>query len=231
MNRRVFSTNQDTNFRDYIDNKKGQTIIKDAKSVSNKLPFLSYYDFTILAKTFSKNANIMNVDVHSFSSMNDKTTGLIYYEKIVSHIDECNFCRDNVNANGYNLLDLLKCENIKNIIYAYENNFTNTKTNVLQKNIDLCRWCKPCENSFIIQKECESDYEKDSDCHTESDEEEPKPKPTPNKLCRCKPHNKNTSSTGRRPIFCSQCNKYIDICVCPKRWGRVEAIKHVNHKL
>ena len=223
MSRRVFSTNQDTNFRDYIHNKKGQAIIKHAKSVSNtnKLPFLSYYDFVILAKTFSKNANIMNVDVHSFSSLNDKTTGLIYYEKIVSHIGECHRCRDHVSATNYNLLDLLKCENIKNIIYAYENNFTNTKTNMFQTNIDLCRWCKPCENSFIIQKECESD----SECESESDEEEPK------KPCRCKPHDKNPPSTGRRPIFCSRCNKFMDVCLCPKRWGRVEAINRVNRKL
>ena len=80
LKKRVFSNNQDTTFHNYLKNKKGTEIIKQLRSSSNKIKFLSYDDFITLTRTFSKNANIINTYNHLSAS--NKTHNLIYYEKI-----------------------------------------------------------------------------------------------------------------------------------------------------
>jgi hypothetical protein len=213
--KRVFANNQDITFHDYLNNKKGVEILKQIKSTTKtntdaiKMKFLSYNDFMMLTKAFSKNSNIKKTDIHS---MNDKTTGLIYYEKIISHVSECDYCKNN----NTNIPSLLLCQNIKNIIYAYENNFSNTNTNVYQQKMDLNRWCKKCEHSFPPIEDDQPEYFEEIVEDTSD--------------CECPQNNIKKISSGRRPIFCFQCDKFIDICLCPTRWGRVDAINRVNRK-
>jgi len=214
LGKRVFSNNQDTTFHDYLRNKKGTEIIKNIKSgtTCNKVNFLSYNDFTILSRTFSRNSNILSTNIESKTSIDDKTIGLIYYEKITSHIKACELCKKN-NGNS----SLLQCNSIKSIMHAYENNLKNTSINIFQKKIDLSRWCKSCENSsFPIEEPVSNIY------FEEEEKEEIE--------CNCHELKVNTFSVGRNPIFCVQCNKFIDSCMCENRWTRTDEIKRINRK-
>jgi len=208
LGKRVFSNNQDSTFHDYLANKKGVEILKNIKSISksNKIKFLSYNDFMNLTKTFSKNSNILGTDMNMKISMEDKTLGLIYHEKIITHMENCSFCKENKNP-----ANLLNCNGIKNIVYAYENHFNNTTKNLYQKGIDLNKWCKRCDSSY---SHIEDDYI-----------QEP-----PVKKCHCPQDNIRNPGKGRKPIFCSQCDKFIDVCLCPNRWSRVDSIRHVNRQ-
>jgi hypothetical protein len=209
FSKRVFSNNQDTTFHDYLTNKKGVQMAKTFKSVNDKSTFLSYNDFTILTKTFSKHSNIIGTDLQMNRSIDDKTIGLIYYEKIIDHIGQCGKCRENTTRS--NLFD---CESIKNIIYAYETHFKNTRTNVYQKNIDFDRWCKKCDDSYQFPSIRDNDP-----IITEK-------KP----IVECIKIKAKSHGKGRKPIFCSQCDKFIDVCLCSNRWGRIDAIRHVNRQ-
>jgi hypothetical protein len=224
LGKRVFSNNQDTTFRDYLTHKKGVEIMKQMKSTTNanKVNFLSYNDFMTLTKTFSKNSNILATDVQMKISVDDKTVGLIYYEKIISHLKDCPVCKNNNNKNHTNVvnpINLLECNSIKNIIYAYENHFSNKSKNIYQKGIDLDRWCKKCDSSYPQLKEDDYFAENDEPIQYESPEK-----------CKCPQDKIRNPGRGRKPIFCSYCDKFVDICLCPNRWGRVDAIRHVNRK-
>lgn len=212
--KRIFSNNQDNTFHDYLSHKKGVEMVKQLKSTNSKIKFLSYNDFTILTKTFSKNSNIIGTDIQKKRSIDDKTVGLIYYEKIINHMKECEYCKVNENSTS----SLFTCNSIKNIIYAYENHFRNTTTNVYQRKLDLDRWCKKCDDSLPSFS---------PDLENVPYSEDP---PKVEKQVYC-PQNKNRGpGKGRKPIFCSQCDKFIDICLCSNRWGRVDAIRHVNRQ-
>lgn len=208
--KRVFSNNQDNSFHDYLINKKGVEMVKNLKATSNKIKFLSYNDFTILTKAFSKNSNIIATDIETNRSMNDKTTGLIYYEKIVDHMRECSWCQENQNNSN----SLIVCPAIKNIIYAYQNHFNNSSINIYQKKIDLDRWCKKCDESIFPYIEHETPIAI---------------VPSVEKY-KCPQDRIRGPGKGRNPIFCSQCDKFIDVCLCKNRWGRVDAIRHVNRQ-
>jgi hypothetical protein len=121
-------------------------------------------------------------------------------------MNECLFCKENKNPTN-----LFGCNGIKNIIYAYENHFSNITKNVYQKGIDLNRWCKSCDSSYLPLKD---------DCIKES----------PAKKCHCPQDKIRNPGRGRKPIFCSQCDKFIDVCLCSNRWSREDAIRHVNRK-
>uniref|UniRef100_A0A6C0BAD2 Uncharacterized protein n=1 Tax=viral metagenome TaxID=1070528 RepID=A0A6C0BAD2_9ZZZZ len=217
VGKRVFSNNQDTTFHNYLKNKKGIEIIKQLKSNSNsnKIKFLSYDDFITLTHAFSKNANIIHTSNHL--SINNKTHNLIYYEKIQNHIQECDSCQKN-NDN------LLVCNGIKNILHIYQNNFKNTITNVFQTKLDLDRWCKSCDISLFPVKNIEEPLQESLN---ESLEE-----PLEENLIKEKLTNitirKREKGNGRKPIFCIQCNKFIDICLCSHRWSRKDAINEIN---
>ena len=259
--KRLFSSNNDITFNDYLSNKKGTEIIKQIKSNDGLLNmrFLSYNDFNMLIKAYSKNSNILQTNIQSNVSINDKTKDLIYYEKIVSHIKICHYCK----YNNQTISNLLLCNEIKNIIYAYEHNFKNTTSNIFQNKMNLNRWCKTCDHSFPLfheKYENENDYEYDYEYDYENkydyedkNENENKDKDKydissdyyfkrdikndtiDKKLesqneCNCPHIDIKKKSSGRRPIFCSNCSKFIDICNCSKRWSRIEAINRVNHK-
>jgi len=211
IGKRVFSNNQDATFRDYLANKKGVEMMKYIKSTSksNKIKFLSYEEFMNLTRTFSKNSNILGTDMDMKMSMEDKTTGSIYYEKILTHMSSCSICKENKNPTT-----LFDCNGIKNIIYAYENHFNNTEKNIYQKGIDLNRWCKKCDNSY--------DFPISDDYYVN---EISKPK-----KCKCPEDKIRNPGRGRKPIFCSQCDKFIDICLCQNRWPRIDAIRHINRQ-
>jgi len=254
VGRRVFSNNQDTNFHDYLANKKGVEMMKYIKSssASNKINVLSYSDFMNLTKTFSKNSNILATDIKGKMSVADTTISTIYYEKILSHIKECNICKENKTP-----LSLINCSFIKNIIYAYENHFRNTTKNVYQKGICLDRWCKKCDSSYetIIEEEDYDIFEHDENCDIfeeddncnisdeyencdifEEHENFKEGKYSENKHCKhsenkhCNFSKDKSRGQGRKPIFCSQCNKFIDMCLCSNRWSRIEAIRRINRK-
>ena len=80
--------------------------------------------------------------------------------------------------------------------------------------MDLDRWCKKCDESLFPYVE----------------------HPTPVTSApfvekyKCPQDRIRGPGKGRKPIFCSQCDKFIDICLCPNRWGRVDAIRHVNRQ-
>lgn len=216
VGKRIFSNNQDTiTFHDYLRDKKGTEIIKQLKSASscNKIKFLSYNDFIMLTRSFSRNSNILNTNLKNKTSIDDKTIGLIYYEKIISHIEECEKCKKN-NGNS----SLLECNTIKSIINAYENNFKNTATNIFQQGIDLNRWCRSCDNlTFPIMNDSN---EEDVVYINDNDKIE----------YNCPKFNIKKPGNGRNPIFCTQCNKFIDICMCSNRWSRLDEIKRINRK-
>jgi len=216
--KRVFSNNQDTTFHNYLKNKKGTEIIKQLKSSGNKIKFLNYDDFITLTHSFSKNANIMNTS--NQLSANNKIHNLIYYEKIQSHLKDCNSCRVN-NEN------LLICDNIKNILYLYQNNFKNTETNVFQTRLDLDRWCKRCDTSLFPLPNNEEEVANNEEPNKEELlKEEPINTKKDYNIC----YREKGEGNGRKPIFCIQCNKFIDICLCSNRWSRKEAINQVNKK-
>lgn len=217
LGKRVFSNNQDTSFHDYLRNKKGIEIIKNLKSSTtcNKVKFLSYNDFTMLSRTFSRNSNILSTNIENNRSIDDKTIGLIYHEKITSHIKECEMCKKNNGTDS-----LLLCSSIKSIMYAYENNLKNTSINIFQQGIDLDRWCKSCENTSFPMKDPVSNN------YFEEEEEEEQPEIE----CNCPEFKVNKFGAGRNPIFCTQCNKFIDICGCANRWARKDEIKRINRK-
>jgi len=210
--KRIFTNNQETNFHDYLNYKKGKEMIKHRNSVGidrrAKLSGLNYHDFMTLVRAFSKHSNIQTWDIANYSSMQQKTHALIYYEKINSHILSCDSCRANPEIH-----QLMNCENIKNIMYAYQNHYNNIYGSIYQKKIDFSQWCEPCNFYFSVKQPM------------------PEQKPIVKESnCQCPSYSFPRTSIGRKAIFCSLCNQFIDLCLCAHRWGRTEVVQRVNRK-
>lgn len=104
MGRRIFSHDNDTNFNDYLSNKKNIQIINNLKSLKklNKnylvvnnndiISYLSYNDFLLLSKTFYKNSNLIFSNCKSPESIVDGKTSFICNKNTVNHKKKCDNC-------------------------------------------------------------------------------------------------------------------------------------------
>jgi hypothetical protein len=124
--KRVFSNNNNINFIDYNNIKKGEEIYKNIHSkgnyvndknyliMNNELKCVLDYDtFLNLTRTYFRHSGSTN-DNNSPCSINDGASSFICYNKILSHITDCDYC--------YNCKDIDKiceCKEIKNILYPY----------------------------------------------------------------------------------------------------------------
>ena len=219
-------------------------------SNSNKIKFLSYDEFITLTRAFSKNANIIHTSNHL--SINNKIHNLIYYEKIQNHIQKCESCQ----RNNENLLICNGIKNILYIYRNnFKNTVTNVFQNRLDLD-RWCKRCdtslfpvknikeedeelfeEPIEKELFeepIEKELfEEPIEKElfeepiEEIIVEDKEENPEKEKEREKV-NIITSRKRGKGNGRNPIFCTTCNKFIDICLCCHRWSRKDAINGIN---
>ena len=150
---RIFSKNNDLSCNDYIKNIKGQTILSNLKTNSfnnrsistnsNKvISYLSYNDFLLITQTFYKFSNLKK-KYKPPQKIIDLKTSFLFYNKILNHIQHCDFCKMNsIETNFKN------CKGIQNILYPYGEHFTYEIYSNLAE-VDLDFWCrKECINEI-----------------------------------------------------------------------------------
>lgn len=138
---RPFASNQQIDFKDYINNKKSVEIIKGSKSQNSNLDyFISYNDFIQLAKSFYKYSNSNSDIIKEPLGLFDKTTSSHVYNQIVDHIKYCSYCNNCQNINN-----LPNCPYIKSTlysIYSNENGINKSQNSFYFPNkIDINDWC------------------------------------------------------------------------------------------
>jgi len=161
---RIFSKSNDLSCNDYIKNVKGKTILSNLKTNnfnnrnvnihSNKIvSYLSYNDFLVITQTFYKFSNLKK-KYKPPQQIIDLKTSFLFYNKILNHIQQCNFCK-------LNTIDIFftNCKEIQNILYSYGEHFTYEIYSNLAS-VDLNDWCrKGCINNIL----CESVDNKNQD--------------------------------------------------------------------
>ena len=173
--KKIFSNKTDLNFSQYLKNKNGIEILKNLQSKkTNTIDyFLSYDDFILLTKTYF---NYLYLDTPcSQVPMNlyESNTSFMIYEKLLSHLKDCNKCRFSKD-----ILQMYDCKELIGILYPYgeyiENNlnsktsdlFLHSKINidkfcVKEEKIKNCKYCidnkkentenmYPSQNNFIF---------------------------------------------------------------------------------
>ena len=150
MGSRPFASNQQIDFKDYLNNKKSIEIIKGTKSQNSNLNyFLSYNDFIQLAKSFFKysSSNSNSEKIQEPLGLFDKTISSRVYNQITDHIQTCSFC---INCQTMN--NLPNCPYVKSTLYSIYNNENgvNKKQNAFYfpNKIDVSDWCyKQCTSN------------------------------------------------------------------------------------
>jgi hypothetical protein len=154
---RVFSHSNDMNFNDYLKHKRGQEMLKIAKSkigpnVINY--FYSYSDFITLAKVYYKHLTRGDVGFSVPTNILNTNTSFLVYDKVTAHLNNCKYC-----YNFKNDLDTCyqSCDDLLGILYPYGKYISNNiqKNMYFPSRIDLSKWCseKPSSN-------CEPEYDK-----------------------------------------------------------------------
>ena len=145
---KIFSHHNDSNFNDYLKNKKGKEILKNLKSKSKSFntninidKFVSYEERRLLTTTYYDYLNnITNINILNPTSLNKGQTSFIICEKNLDHLNVCNECSKESESeselefnfqNSYN-----NCKELKKILYPYgfcsnniNNNFNNDNVN------------------------------------------------------------------------------------------------------
>jgi hypothetical protein len=143
--RKIFSNDNDTNFNDYLKNKKGKEILKNIKSKSknsNINKYVSYEELTLLTRTYYNYLNNENDATNICNpipiSLNDGQTSFIICEKIQDHFNTCNECFKESHSTYHNH-SYSYCKELKRILYPYGcyiKNINNLKNN----KIDLSKY-------------------------------------------------------------------------------------------
>jgi hypothetical protein len=128
--KRVFSNNNNINFIDYNNIKKGEEIYKNIHSKDNCVNdknylikdnelkrILDYDTFLNLSRTYFRHSRHSRTTIHNNSprSINDEARSFICYNKILSHINDCDYC-----CNCKDIDKICECKEIKNILYPYD---------------------------------------------------------------------------------------------------------------
>lgn len=129
--KKFFSHDSNINFSDYLKNKNGVEILKNlqTKKTNTIHYFLSYDDFILLTKTFFNYLYLDNPCSHVPESLYDSNTSFIFYEKLISHMKDCNNCRF-----SRDLLHLYDCKELMGILYPYGEYI---ETNLTGANLEL----------------------------------------------------------------------------------------------
>ena len=153
---RIFSKNKDINYNDHIKNIKGKTILSDLKTNNNNsrslivnknkiVSYLSYNDFLVITQTFYKFSNLKK-KYKPPQKIIDLKTSFLFYNKILNHMQNCDFCKTNTIETFFK-----ECKEIKNILYPYGEYFTYEIYSNLSS-VDLDYWCsKACINNILCE--------------------------------------------------------------------------------
>jgi len=175
---RIFSKSNELSCNDYIKNIKGKTILSNLKTNNfnnrnvniddNKIiSYLSYNDFLVITQTFYKFSNLKK-KYKPPQKIIDLKTSFLFYNKILNHIQNCDFCKMN------NIETFFKnCKEIKNILYPYGEHFT-YEIYANLTSVDLDYWCrKECINNIHCEGNFnESDRNEINNNYSSNNEEE-----------------------------------------------------------
>ena len=168
---RVFSNNTLLNYNEYNNKKIGKSLLdniysRGAYSADSNYTvkqniitqFLDYNTFLLLSKAYFNLYEYDNKFKHPTTILN-ATNSFLCYEKLLSHIQDCDHC-----CNCKNIVEINKCREIKNILYPY-GLYMNDQHNLFYpfqldlNNISLCKKVpvninKPCKVVNPCQNLC-----------------------------------------------------------------------------
>ena len=166
----IFPKNETLNYNDYLNRKKGITIINNKKSYGSKIKyFMSYNEFINILKTYFYYLSKNNISRVPTKTLNQSNNSVVLYDKIKQHCYTCNEC------SYHNNFCESSCETLKRVLYPYGVNFDyySSFTNNSNINFDLINNCntksKYCDKSNIISS-CSREWypvpiiNKDKDC-------------------------------------------------------------------
>jgi hypothetical protein len=219
--KRVFANNNDINYQDYMNNKKGIAMIQNQKSIGRQRiqRFLSYQEFIILTRTFflysQKRRNLFKAPFTIYQA----TISKVSFDKINNHIPACDFCfyaRDPE--------DFLKCREIQNILYPYGHYLGESQEIYYPSTLDLTKWCRQCDDKVTFMNDdddADADFgNTNSDITSECedcpkvDETDVNPSTGHKPNCECCKRNSSSSSsylTGKNAFGYSQTKKQLKI--------------------
>jgi hypothetical protein len=151
--KKFFSHDSDINFSDYLKNKSGVEILKNLQSKKTNTInyFLSYEDFILFTKTYFNYLYLETPCGQIPTSLYDSNTSFIVYEKMLSHMKDCNKCRF-----AKDILHLYDCQELIGILYPYgeyiETNLSSSNIHLHSK-INLKDFYKNTKN---IKQNCKS---------------------------------------------------------------------------
>jgi len=152
--KRVFANNNDINYQDYMNNKKGIAMIQNQKSIGRQRiqRFLSYQEFIILTRTFflysQKRRNLFKAPFTIYQS----TVSKVSFDKINEHVSSCNFC-----LYARDPEDFLKCREIQNILYPYGHYLGESQEIYYPSTLDLTKWCHQCDDKAVFMNDDDDD--------------------------------------------------------------------------
>lgn len=157
--KRVFANNNDINYQDYMNNKKGIAIIQNQKSIGRQRiqRFLSYQEFIILTRTFflysQKRRNLFKAPFTIYQA----TISKVSFNKINEHVSACDFC-----LYARDPQDFLKCREIQNILYPYGHYLGESQEIYYPSTLDLTKWCNQCDDKAVFMND-DNDNDADND--------------------------------------------------------------------
>ena len=138
--KRTLANDNHINFNDYLKNKNGIEIIKNLKSknITNITSFISHEDFILITKSYFQYLYKDTVNVEVPVNLYDSNTSFILYEKLLSHLKDCNkcrFCKD--------VLKIYDCKELLGTLFPYGEYLTNKYNSnlYLHNKIDLDNIC------------------------------------------------------------------------------------------
>lgn len=134
----IFPKSETVNYNDYLNRKKGITIINNKKSYGSKIKyFMSYNEFINILKTYFYYLSKNNISWVPTKTLNQSNNSVVLYDKIKQHCYNCNEC------SYYNNFCESSCETLKRVLYPYGVNFDyySSFTNNSNINFDLINNC------------------------------------------------------------------------------------------
>ena len=134
----IFPKSETVNYNDYLNRKKGITIINNKKSYGSKIKyFMSYNEFINILKTYFYYLSKNNISRVPTKTLNQSNNSVVLYDKIKQHCYNCNEC------SYYNNFCESSCETLKRVLYPYGVNFDyySSFTNNSNINFDLINNC------------------------------------------------------------------------------------------
>ena len=163
---RVFASDNNMNYKDYLKNKMGTEILKTKKTKKENIRyFFNYNEFILLTNAYYKYLNCGDICyIKKLSDVNNTNESYILYEDVLKHVGDCDYCSRNIHT-----LCHVKCNDLLRILYPYGDYITNYKNNYrFNGQLDLNKWCIPqkdvCPNANYINTDLVNDYEEDEPC-------------------------------------------------------------------